>query len=363
MEQEKEITEKSRKRKWWHIPFIILLCVGTVYVARTNSTGNEAGEKGAKGEVWSQKMLQKCEGAIFGTIYHITYEHDADLKDSVLSVLNGVDNSLSPFNKKSVITAVNNNRDTVVDEHFVKVFTLAQTISKETDGAFDITVAPLVNAWGFGFKNIDGVSDALIDSLKRMVGMDKVRLENGKVIKEIPQSMLDCSAIAKGYGVDAVGEFLESKGIKNYMVEIGGEVRVRGCNPRGMLWKIGITKPEDDSLCMQNDIEQILRISDASMATSGNYRNFYIKDNKRYAHTIDPRTGYPVQHSILSSTVIADDCAVADAYATSFMVMGLEDAKKVLERHKELKAFFIYSVGEDKTAEWCSPSLEDWFEK
>lgn len=157
--------------------------------------------------------------------------------------------------------------------------------------------------------------------------------------------------------------FFEGKGIKNYMVEIGGEVRVRGCNPHGMFWKIGITKPEDDSLCMQNDIEQILRITDASMATSGNYRNFYIKDNKRYAHTIDPRTGYPVQHSILSSTVIADDCAVADAYATSFMVLGLDGAKKVLEHHKELKAFFIYSVGKDKTAVWYSPSLEGLFEK
>ncbi|MCM1313320.1 MAG: FAD:protein FMN transferase [Bacteroides sp.] len=362
MEQNKKNVESGRKRKWWHIPFILLLCIGTVYVARTNSAKSGA-EAGAVGEAWTQKMMQRCEGTIFGTIYHITYEHDCDLADSVLAVLNEVDNSLSPFNKKSVITAVNNNQDVAVDGHFVKVFTLAQAISEDTGGAFDITVAPLVNAWGFGFKNSEGVSDAMIDSLRGIVGMEKVRLENGKVIKKMPQSMLDCSAIAKGYGVDAVGEYLEGKGIKNYMVEIGGEVRVRGCNPHGMFWKIGITKPEDDSLCMQNDIQQILRITDASMATSGNYRNFYIKDNKRYAHTIDPRTGYPVQHSILSSTVIADDCAVADAYATSFMVLGLDEAKKVLERHKELKAFFIYAVGEDRTAEWYSPSLEELFDK
>lgn len=362
MEQEKGTTKSGYKRKWWHIPFILLLCVGTIYVARTNSSGNEDNRKGV-GEAWLQKMMQRSEGSIFGTIYHITYEYETDLIDSILKVLNEVDCSLSPFNKNSVITAVNNNEDVVVDEHFIKVFTLAKNISEETNGAFDITVAPLVNAWGFGFKNTEEVTEEMIDSLLEVVGIDKVRLDDGRIIKENSMSMLDCSAIAKGYGVDAVGLFLENKGVRNYMVEIGGEVRVRGCNPHGMLWKIGITKPEDDSLCMQNDIEQVLEITDASMATSGNYRNFYVKNNKRYAHTIDPRTGYPVQHSILSSTVIADDCAVADAFATSFMVMGLDEAKKLLERHKELKAFFIYSVGEDKTAEWCSPSLKELFKK
>ena len=162
--------------------------------------------------------------------------------------------------------------------------------------------------------------------------------------------MLDCSAIAKGYGVDAVGEYLESRGVKQYMVEIGGEVRVRGFNPNGVKWNIGITKPDDDSTNLKSDIEEIIMVTDISMATSGNYRNFYIKEGKKYAHTIDPRTGYPVQHNILSST--------ADAYATSFMVLGLEDAKKVLDKHKELMAFFIYTKSDGSTAEWYSPELE-----
>ena len=171
--------------------------------------------------------------------------------------------------------------------------------------------------------------------------------------------MLDCSAIAKGYGVDAVGKYLESQGVTNYMVEIGGEVRVRGCNPNGMLWSIGINKPIDDSLAVSGDIQQVLRITDQAMATSGNYRNFYIKDGKKYAHTIDPRTGYPVQHNILSSTVVAKDCATADAYATSFMVLGLDGAKEVLKRHPEIRAFFVCSKDDGTTEEWMSDNMKE----
>ena len=154
-------------------------------------------------------------------------------------------------------------------------------------------------------------------------------MENGKVIKEDKNIMLDCSAIAKGYGVDAVGRYHEKKKNRNYMVEIGGQIRVKGCNPEGRLWKVGISKPIDDSLNVNGEIQEVLMVSDIAIATSGNYRNFYIKDNKKYAHTIDPRTGYPVQHSILSSTVVAPTCALADAYATSFMVVGLDEAKKM----------------------------------
>ena len=175
--------------------------------------------------------------------------------------------------------------------------------------------------------------------------------------------MLDCSAIAKGFGVDEIGKFLESKGIANYMVEIGGEVRTKGYNPNGVRWRIGINKPDDDALSVNNEIEQVIELTDISVATSGNYRNFYIKDNKKYAHTIDPRTGYPVQHNILSSTVLATDCSTADAYATAFMVLGLEASQKVLEKNPEIKAYFIYSIDSVNTGIWYSPSLKDIIKK
>jgi thiamine biosynthesis lipoprotein len=171
--------------------------------------------------------------------------------------------------------------------------------------------------------------------------------------------MLDCSAIAKGYGTDMVARLLKERGVQNYMVEIGGEIVTKGVNAQRVPWKIGVTKPDDDSLSIGNELQTILNVTDKAMATSGNYRRFYYKGGKRFAHTIDPKTGYPVQHNILSATVLADDCATADAYATSFMVMGMEGAKRVLERHPELMAYLIYDDGHGKNAVWFSPSLRD----
>ena len=316
-------------------------------------------ESAAIGEAWNDADIQKCSGSVFGTEYHITYQNGGDIHNELKEVMADVDNSLSPFNKESVITAINNGNNVEADSMFTEVFDMAKNVAEETQGAFDITVAPLVNAWGFGFKNKIDVSKEKIDSIRKYVGFEKVHMENGKVIKEDKNIMLDCSAIAKGYGVDAVGRYLEKKKIRNYMVEIGGEIRVKGCNPEGRLWKVGISKPIDDSLNVNGEIQEVLMVSDIAIATSGNYRNFYIKDNKKYAHTIDPRTGYPVQHSILSSTVVAPTCALADAYATSFMVVGLDEAKKILARHKELQAYFIYTDSKGKMATWCTKDLED----
>ncbi|WP_302609634.1 FAD:protein FMN transferase, partial [uncultured Bacteroides sp.] len=185
----------------------------------------------------------------------------------------------------------------------------------------------------------------------QFTGYEKVRLEHGEVIKQDPRTMLSCSAVAKGYSVDVVARLLDWKGIGNYMVDIGGEVVVKGKNPSNSLWRIGINKPVDDSLAVSQDLQTILELSDLGLATSGNYRNYYYKDGKKYAHTIDPRTGYPVQHSILSATVIAQDCMTADALATSFMVMGLEEAERFCEANPEINAYFIYSGddGEFKT--------------
>lgn len=286
----------------------------------------------------------------------MTYQHDRDLKTEIEAELKKVDNSLSPFNKQSVITAINENRAAKLDDMFLTVYDLAKHISEDTDGAFDITVAPLVNAWGFGFKNNTKPTDAAIDSLRQIVGYKKVSLVGKRIMKDDPRIMLDCSAIAKGYGSDVVARYLKAQGIKNFMVEIGGEIVTCGINPKRLPWAIGVEKPVDDTLATSKDLQTVLNITDIAMATSGNYRNFYYKDGKKYAHTIDPTTGRPVQHSILSATVLAKECAVADAYATSFMVMGLEKAKELLARHPELKAYIIYDdKGQNKV--WQSESL------
>ena len=302
---------------------------------------------------------QRNSGFIFGTSYNITYQCADDHKADIEKALAEVDASLSPFNDTSIITHVNRNGDVVLDNLFLDVFRLAQKINEDTDGAFDITVAPLVNAWGFGFKNGVNPDDNVIDSLRQVVGFNKVRLENNKVVKFDPRVMLDCSAIAKGYGVDVVANLLRKLGIKNFMVEIGGEVVTSGVNPERMPWRIGVTKPTDDSLSVNNELQTVINVTDKAMATSGNYRNFYYKGGRKYAHTIDPKTGYPVQHSILSATVITDDCATADAYATSFMVLGMEKARLVLDRHPEMMAYFIYSDDSGQNQVWFSPSLKD----
>ncbi len=332
--------------RWWHIPLLLLLAAGTIYVVKQN---NRSDTTAAPAQAVA---YQKCEGAIFGTFYHITYQYAADLQDTIECVMHEVDNSLSPFNPQSVISAINNNTSSSTDPHFRHVFNLAKHISDETDGAFDITVAPLVNVWGFGFKNKEHVTDSLIAALLPLVGMDKVWLDDTLVHKADTAIMLDCSAIAKGYGVDAVAQMLEAKHVCNYMVEIGGEVRVKGLNPKGKEWNIGIIKPDPDPTGQNGEIEEVLSITNTSMATSGNYRNYYEEGDRRYAHTIDPRTGRPVQHNILSSTVMAADCATADAYATAFMVLGLDKAKAVLQQHPELRAYFIYSDTDGKNAVW-----------
>ena len=333
----------NKRRLLWQLPFLAFLVIGTVIiVSRQQST-----------------PYQHDRGMVFGTVYHITYQSSKSLQKDIEAELAKVDASLSPFNERSIITAVNENRDTVVNKMFSDVFALAMKISDSTNGAFDITVAPLVNAWGFGFKGGAMPSRHQVDSLKALVGYHKVSLTNGRVSKTDPRIMLDCSSIAKGYGCDVVAKFLSAKGIDNYMVEIGGEIVTRGISEKRLPWKIGVTKPTDDSLNVNQEIQTIINVTDKAMATSGNYRNFYYKNGRKYAHTIDPSTGYPVQHNILSSTVIADDCATADAYATAFMVMGIDKAKAILSRHPELMAYFILASDDGTNKVWFSPSMKD----
>lgn len=301
---------------------------------------------------------QHNEGMVFGTFYKITYQYENDLREGIEREMKKVDDALSPFNKNSIISAVNENKPVALNDMFMSVYDLARTVSEDTDGAFDITVAPLVNAWGFGFKHNIAPTKSTIDSIMNFVGYKKVRMMGRTIMKDDPRVMLDCSAIAKGYGSDVVAHYLESMGISNYLVEIGGEIVAKGSNPKGKPWAIGVEKPVDDSLAVKSELQTVLNITDMAMATSGNYRNFYYKDGKKYAHTIDPKTGRPVQHNILSATVIAKRCAMADAYATAFMVVGLDKAKEILGRHKDLKAYIIYDKG-GKYSIWHTEGLGD----
>ena len=335
--------KRSKKRLSLQLAFLTFLIIGTILIIKHQHN----------------MPYQHNRGSVFGTFYSITYQCDNDLQKEIEAELKKVDQALSMFNQESIISKVNRNEKVELNEMFLQVITLAQKVSQDTDGAFDITVAPLVNAWGFGFKTGDKPSGTSIDSLMSTVGYKKISLKGRQLFKENKNTMLDCSAIAKGYGSDVVAAFLKKRGIDNFMVEIGGEVVTQGISEKRVPWRIGVTKPTDDSLSVDNELQTVLNVTNKAMATSGNYRNFYYKDGKKYAHTIDPKTGYPVQHSLLSATVLADNCATADAYATSFMVMGIEKAKGVLERHPELMAYFIYTDMRGNLAVWYSPSMKD----
>jgi thiamine biosynthesis lipoprotein len=299
---------------------------------------------------------QKASGLIFGTMYSVTYQSKTDLKTSIDSMLTVFDGSLSPFNDTATISRINRNERVIADELFATVFRKSLEVSEATGGAFDITVAPLVNAWGFGFKQGSFPDSIMVDSLLQLTGYEKVSMnEQGEVLKQDERMMLNCSAIAKGYAVDVIANLLKSKGVKNMMVDIGGEVVVHGKNPKEKKWRIGINKPVDDSLATNQELERIVEITDAAIATSGNYRNFYYNNGKKYAHTIDPSTGYPVQHSLLSATVVANDCMTADAYATAFMVMGVEKALEIAESNPAIEAFFIFS-NEEGNLQTCQTS-------
>ena len=308
--------------------------------------------------------FQHNKGMVFGTFYNVTYQNDSDLKEEIETELKKVDDALSMFNPTSVISRINNGADNIDDTEegrmFIDVCQLAQHISEETNGAFDITVAPLVNLWGFGFRNNETPSTNAVDSIRQFIGYQLIHLDAKKntLTKRDPRTMLDCSAIAKGYGCDVVARLLQAHDINNFMIEIGGEVVTKGINEQRTPWRIGVVKPTEDTLDTAHEVMDVLNVTDKAMATSGNYRNFYYKNGKRYAHTIDPHTGKPVQHSILSATVIADQCAIADAYATAFMVMGIDEAKRVLEKHTELMAYLVCSAADGTYTVWTSPSMD-----
>ena len=322
------------------ISFLIFLVAGTIFIL-------------------SRSKYYASEGEIFGTTYHIRYNATQNFDKEIAEELHRIDTIFSLFKENSLLSRFNRGEDTGKgNQLFAEVIKLSLEVSRETDGAFDITVAPLVNAWGFGFKNKQPLSAAQVDSLRKFVGYQHLSFDGKELKKDIPNLQIDCGAVAKGYAVDRIAKLLSDKGCQNYMVEIGGEVVVKGKNDKGKKWRIGINKPIENASASNEEVQTLLSLSNCGIATSGNYRNFYIKDGKKYAHSIDPKTGYPVQHSLLSATVITNSCAKSDALATSFMVMGLEKAQAFVQKHKDVHVYFIYADEKGNYKVWMSNGIK-----
>jgi thiamine biosynthesis lipoprotein len=302
-------------------------------------------------------------GAAQGTTYNIVFENPekfkpGELKKAVDKIFHDFDMSLSLYNDSSIISKINRNEDVIVDTFFTEVFKKSGEISVMTNGAFDITVGPLVKAWGFGpdaHKNFD---ISKLDSLMKLIGFEKVTIINNRLVKSDPGICLDVNAIAQGYSADVLYRYFDGLGMKNYLIEIGGEVRVKG-DKEGKLWKIGIDKPEDNNISPGNNLQAIIKIKDKALATSGNYRKFYIEDGVKYSHTIDPKTGYPARNRLLSATIIAGDCASADGIATACMVMGKDKTIEFLQKNPNLEAFLVYSDENGNFRTWITDNLKN----
>ena len=299
-----------------------------------------------------------------GTTYNMVFESRdeitaSSLQTDVEKILRNFDMSVSLYEDSSVLSRINRNETTVPDSVFTEVFKRSKEISLETGGAFDVTVGPLVKAWGFGPDSQKSFTEAKRDSLLNLVGMEKVELRNDSIIKADPGINLDFNAIAQGYSVDLICLYFDGLGIKSYLVEIGGEVRVKG-DKGGVMWKIGIDRPTDNNMIPGNELQAIIQMKDRSLATSGNYRKFYVENGIKYSHTIDPKTGYPSKNTLLSATILASDCATADGIATACMVMGKDRTIEFLGLHPEYEAFLVYSDDSGNLMTWASENLKEF---
>ena len=290
----------------------------------------------------SKKMV--LQGLAQGSYYAVTYydEQGRNFQHEIDSIFHAVDMSVNLWVDSSVISKVNRNEEVVLDQIFIDNFNIAQEAAKLSDGYFDPTISPIVAAWGFSYKVGDSITPQLIDSLKQWVDYRKVRIENGKVIKENPNMTLDFNAIAQGYTSDLIAAFLESRGIKSYLVDTGGEIMAKGEKTNGKPWIVGIEKPVENK-----DSEQVVQtriaLRDKGLVTSGSTRKYVERNGKRYSHSINPKTGYPVEHNVLSVTVLAENSVWADALASICMVMGLEQSLPLIESLDGVEAYYIYS--------------------
>lgn len=281
-----------------------------------------------------------------------------DCQSDIDSVLNAVDLSMSTYIPESLISKINRNESNKIDSLFFRVITEALLIAKETQGAFDPTLAPIVNYWGFGFEEIQNIDESILAELMQSVGYTKLSFNDSTIFKTNTNTQIDFNAIAQGFTVDLVGEHLQKLGITNYMIEIGGELKCSGFNADGDLWRIGIDKPSEN---IQKDrFQAIIEVENKSVASSGNYRKFKVdeKTGMKYAHTINPKTGNPVQTNLLGVTIITESCMRADAIATACMVMGLEKSKTYLENHPEIDALFIYSDPKENWLQYQTKGFE-----
>lgn len=313
-------------------------------------------------------FVVKLAGETQGTTYHITYlsKDSVNYQESVEDILMHFDYSLSNWVEGSLLRAINNTEESCIVirdsfDYIAQMYYLSDSIYHMTEGAFDPTVAPLVNAWGFGFSNADKVTDEQVRSLQALVGfsdvgISEVMADDGRynlvVTKRVPEMQMDFNAIAQGFSVDVITDFLEINGVERYMVEIGGELRCKGKSPSDKGWVVQVDEPVEGST--DHEAHILLEIENKALATSGNYRKVKEVDGKKYSHTIHPATGYPVKHQLLSATVIADDCAAADAYATAIMVWGVEETQSRLT-NGSLPPMQVYLIYQDE-----SGALKTW---
>lgn len=297
------------------------------------------------------KSYTELRGEIFHTYYSIKYSAEADYSAEVDSTFSSFSHSLNPFDSTSLISAINRNLSTETDSMLRHVWRHAEWIARESGGSYDVTVAPLASVWGFSFDSARTVTPELLDSIRSYVGYQKVELRGNELLKADARTKIDFSSISKGYCSDLVGQLLYGRGAENYLVEIGGEIAWRGKNPRGEPWRIGINKPIEDDLGLYNEPQLLLSLDmpEGGLATSGNYRNYRIVDGKKVAHTIDPRTGYPLQTDVLSATIIAPSCMLADGLATACMTMRAEHVPAFIERFPSVEYLLI--VGSEATTD------------
>jgi FAD:protein FMN transferase len=310
--------------------------------------------------MYSQNEPIKIEGNAQGTTYHITYidRLNRNIQPEIEKLLADFDKSVSTYIPNSIISRINSNKENVVvDKYFIACFNKAKEVWKNTNGAFDPTVYPLVNAWGFGPGKKQKIEKNKIDSILKFVGFELIELKGNKIIKKDPRVALDFNAFAQGYSVDVVSGFLNAKGIDSYIVEIGGEVYAKGKKANGTNWTIGIEKPIDNKESV-NDLKAIVKLENLAIATSGNYRRFVIEDGVKYVHHVDPKTGYPTKNNLLSASIFAKKCIASDANATGILVMGLEKAKEFLQLHQELQAYLIYSDEKGNYQVFETPGLK-----
>lgn len=309
----------------------------------------------------------RIAGFTQGTTYSIVYDGMSGLpteklRGEVEVILHQIDMSLSVYSDSSVIARLNRNETDVADTYFSEVFRRSQEISETTDGAFDITVMPLVRAWGFGPDEHKSFDRSKLDSLLSLVGYTKIKLTGNRLVKSDPRITIDMNAIAQGYTVDVLYNRFDDMGLKNFLIEIGGEVRVKGKKGNN-LWKIGIDRPADSNMVPGAALQAIIELKDKALATSGNYRKFYVEEGVKYSHTIDPKTGYPSKNRLLSATIITGDCATADAIATACMVMGLERSIDFIKINPGFDGYLIYSDDAGSYATWISENLRKYLKE